>query len=87
MNGRKLISLPTPTQDSDAATKKLVTDHFPRKQEVLGAFTMISSSDLVCNEVYGVNDNTRNKPAVNKQYVDNKKAFFKDGIHHNRASI
>ena len=32
------------------------------------------------NEIYGVNDPVTNKSAANKQYVDNKKAFFSDGV-------
>ena len=35
MNGHKLTDLPTPTQASDAATKKWVEDDFPTKTEIL----------------------------------------------------
>ena len=40
MDGHKLYGLPTPTQDSDAATKKWVTDDFPTKSDILDGFTM-----------------------------------------------
>ena len=79
MSGHRLTGLPTPLNNSDAATKKWVTDDFPTKQNVLGGFTMTGSLSLGNNEIYGVNDPVTNKSAANNQYVDNKKAFFIDG--------
>ena len=78
MRGYRLTGLPSPTQDTDAATKKWVKDDFPTKQEVIGGFTMTGSLNLGNNEIYGVNDPITNKSAANKQYVDNKKEYFKD---------
>ena len=40
MKGHKINELPTPLHDSDAATKKLVTNDFPTNKDVLGGFTM-----------------------------------------------
>ncbi len=53
--------------------KKLVTDEFPTKQEVLGGFTLTGSLNLSGNEIYGLPDvPTTDSSAASKKYVDSK---------------
>ena len=54
MAGRKLYGLPTPTKDSDAATKKWVTDDFPTKSDILDGFTMKGPLDMGGHKIYEV---------------------------------
>ena len=79
MRGHRITGLPIPHHNSDVATEKWGTDDFPKKQDVRGGFTMTGPLNVENNEIYGVNDPLTDKSAANKQYVDNKKAFFKDG--------
>ena len=47
MKGHRLTGLPTPpTANSDAVTKKWVTDELPTKSEVLNGFTMLCPLDM-----------------------------------------
>jgi len=82
MNDHCLTGLPVPTQDSDAATKKWVTDDFPTKQEVLGGFTLIGPLDLENNEIFGVDDPSTDKSEVNKQYFDQRGDFYNNVTFH-----
>ena len=52
---------------------------FPQS-EVLDGFTMTSPLNFGNNQIYGVNDPVINKSAAKKQQVDNKKAYFSDGL-------
>ena len=80
MAGHKLYGLPTPTQDSDAATKKWVTDDFPTMSEVLNGFTMLGPLDMGGHKIYEVRAPTNDKDAANKKYVDDHSdGTFKDG--------
>ena len=72
MAGHKLFGLPTPTQDSDAATKKWVTDDFPTKSEVFNGFTMLGPLDMGGHKIYEVRTPTNDKDAANKKYVDDQ---------------
>ena len=83
MTGHKLYGLPTPTQDSDAATKKWVTDDFPTKSDILDRFTMLGPLDMGGHKIYEVRTPTNDKDAANKKYLDERSAHsggtFKDG--------
>ena len=81
MAGHKLYGLPTPTQDSEAATKKCVTDDFPTKTDILDGFTMLSPLDMGGHKIYEVRTPTNDKDAANKKYVDDSSlsSVFKDG--------
>ena len=82
MSGHKLYGLPTPTQDSDAATKKWVTDDFPTKSDILDGFTMKGPLDMSGHKIYEVRTPTNDKDAANKKYVDDQydqSNTFKDG--------
>ena len=83
MAGHKLYGLPTPTQDSDAATKKWVTDDFPTKSDILDGFTMKGPLDMSGHKIYEVRTPTNDKDAANKKYVDDHSdgalSVFKDG--------
>ena len=65
MKGHKLYGLPTPTQDSDAATKKWVTDDFPTKNDILDGFTMKGPLDMGGHKIYEVRAPTNDKDAAN----------------------
>ena len=81
MNGHRIIGLPTPPiHDSEAATKKWVTDDFPTKREILYGFTMKGPLSLGNNEIYEVDDPTTDKSAVNRQFFDRRGAFFNNII-------
>ena len=80
--GHKLYGLPTLTQDSDAATKKWVTDDFPTKTEILNGFTLLGPLDMGGHKIYEVRTPTNDKDAANKKYVDDQydqSNTFKDG--------
>ena len=84
MAGHRLYGLPTLTQDSEAATKKWVTDDFPTKSEILNGFTMKGPLDMGSHKIYEVCAPTNDKDAANKKYVDERSASsgsgtFKDG--------
>ena len=83
MAGHKLYGLPTPTQDSEAATKKWVTDDFPTKTDILNGFTMKGPLDMDGHKIYEVRTPTNDKDATNKKYVDDRIASgsgtLKDG--------
>ena len=82
MAGHKLYGLPTPTQDSDAATKKWVTDDFPTKSDILDGFTMKGPLGMGGHKIYEVRTPTNDKDAANKKYVDDQYVqsnTFKDG--------
>ena len=79
MAGHGLYGLPTPTQDSDAATKKWVTDDFPTKTDILNGFTMKGPLDMGGHKIYDVRTPTNDKDAANKKYVDDHSETFKDG--------
>ena len=79
MTRHKLYGLPTPTQDSDAATKKWVTDDFPTKSDILDGFTMKGPLDISGHKIYEVCTPTNDKDAANKKYVDDHGGTFKDG--------
>ena len=83
MAGHKLYGLPTPTQDSDAAMKKWVTDDFPTKTEILNGFTLLGPLDMGGHKIYEVRTPTNDKDAANKKYVDDHSggalSVFKDG--------
>ena len=80
MAGHKLYGLPTPTQDSEAATKKWVTDDFPTKNDILDGFTMLGPLDMGGHKIYEVRTPTNDKDAANKKYVDDHSdGTFKDG--------
>ena len=81
MAGHKLYGLPSPTQDSEAATKKWVTDDFPTKTQILDGFTMKGPLDMGSHKIYGVHSPTNDKDAANKKYVDDNSSssVFKDG--------
>ena len=80
MAGHKLYGLPSPTQDSEVATKKWVTDDFPTKSEVLNGFTFLGPLNMGSHKIYEVRTPTNNKDAANKKYVDDQSAStFKDG--------
>ena len=66
MAGHKLHGLPTPMQDTDAATKKWVT--------------MLGPLDMGGHKIYEVRTPTNDKDAANKKYVDDHSdGTFKDG--------
>ena len=53
--------------------RRLHTDEFPTKQEVLGGFTLSGSLNLSGNEIYGLPDvPTTDNSATSKKYVDSK---------------
>ncbi len=53
--------------------RRLHTDEFPTKQEVLGGFTLSGSLNLSGNEIYGLPDvPTTDNFATSKKYVDSK---------------
>ena len=79
MRGQKLTGLPTPTQVTDAATKKWVTDDFPTKTQVLNGFTLLGPLDMGGHKIYEVRTPTNDKDAANKKYVDDHSGTFKDG--------
>ena len=82
MAGHKLYGIPTPTQDSDATTKKWVTDDFPTKTEILNGFTLLGPLDMGGHKIYEVRTPTNDKDAANKKYVDDQydqSNTFKDG--------
>ena len=81
MAGHKLYGLPTPTQDSEAATKKWVTDDFPTKTDMSNGFTMKGPLDMGGHKIYDVRTPTNDKDAANKKYVDDNSGSgtFKDG--------
>ena len=80
MAGHKLHGLPTPTQDINAAIKKLVTDDFPTKSEILDGFTMFGPLDMGGHKIYEVRTPTNDKDAANKKYADDhSNGTFKDG--------
>ena len=79
MAGHKLYGLPTPTQDSEAATKKSVTDDFPTKSDILNGFTMKGPLDMGGHKIYELRAPTNDKDAANKKYVDDRSGTFKDG--------
>ena len=80
MAGHKLYGLPTLTQDSEASTKKWVTDDFPTKTEILDGFTMLGPLDMGGHKIYEVRTLTNDKDAANKKYVDDHGGgTFKDG--------
>ena len=79
MAGHRFYGLPTPTQDSDAATKKWVTDDFPTKTDILNGFTMKGPLDMGGHKIYDVREPTNDKDAANKKYVDDRSGTFKDG--------
>ena len=80
MAGHKLYGLPTPTEDSEAATKKWVTDDFPTKNDILDGFTMLGPLDMGGHKIYDVRTPTNDKDAANKKYVDDQSdGTFKDG--------
>ena len=81
MAGHKLYGLPTPTQNSEAATKKWVTDDFPTKNDILDGFTMLGPLDMGGHKIYEVRAPTNDKDAANKKYVDDNSSssVFKDG--------
>ena len=81
MAGHKLYGLPTPTQDSEAATKKWVTDDFPTKTDILNGFTMKGPLDMGGHKIYELRAPTNDKDAANKKYVDDNSGSgtFKDG--------
>ena len=79
MAGHKLYGLPTPTQDSEAATKKWVTDDFPTKSDILNGFTMKGPLDMGGHKIYELRAPTNDKDAANKKYVDDRSGTFKDG--------
>ena len=78
MAGHKLYGLPT--QDSDAVTKKWVTDDFLTKSDILDGFTMKGPLDMSGHKIYEVCTPTNDKDAANKKYVDDHQLnTFKDG--------
>ena len=79
MAGHKLYGLPTPTQDSEAATKKWVTADFPTKTDILNGFTMKGPLDMGGHKIYELRAPTNDKDAANKKYVDDRSGTFKDG--------
>ena len=83
MTGHKLYGLPSPTQDSEAATKKWVIEDFPTKTDILDGFTMKGPLDMGGHKMYEVRTPTNDKDAANKKYVDdqvvNSGGTFKDG--------
>ena len=80
MAGHKLYGLPSPTQDSEAATKKWVTDDFPTKNDILDGFTMLGPLDMGGHKIYDVRTPNNDKDAANKKYVDDHSdGTFKDG--------
>ena len=79
MNGHRLTGLPHPLSDSEAATKKWVTDDFPTKSDILHGFTMQGPLDMGGHKIYEVRTPTNDKDAANKNYADNHSGVFKDG--------
>ena len=80
MSNHRLYGLPTPTHDSDAATKKWVTDDFPTKSDVFNGFTLTGPLSLGGHKIYNVKAPTNNNDAANKKYVDDNAGTFKDGV-------
>ena len=80
MAGYKIYGLPTPTQDSEPATKKWVLDDFPTKTEVENGISFLGPVSMNNHKIYGVRTPTNDDDAANKKYVDgNATAVFKDG--------
>ena len=69
MNGHRLTGLPHPSSDSEAATKKWVTDDFPTKSDILDGFTMKGPLDMGGHKIYDLRTPTSEKDAANKKYV------------------
>ena len=81
MAGHKLYGLPSPTQDSEPATKKWVTDDFPTKTEEENGISFLGPVSMNDHKIYGVRTPSNDKDAANKKYVDDNvgSATFSDG--------
>ena len=90
MNNHKIISLGTPTTNTDAATKKYVDDtvsnNSPDLSDYLekdGTVTMTGNLNMGNKKVIGLAAPTSNNDAATKKYVDDKPSgsgdFKKDG--------
>ena len=73
INGNKVTHLPTPTQDTDAATKKWSEDEFARKATLVNGFLPLSGGTLTSpvnfgnKELFGVKEPTTDTSTVSKR--------------------
>ena len=75
LSGYKLVSLGTPTADTDAATKKYVDDSHPDLSDYLekdGTVAMTGNLNLNSNRIINVKNPVSKLDATTKEYVDDQ---------------